>query len=109
MQKILLKRGDTLIWSCALADQSGVAVDLTNWVIESQVRDGDTLIGELTIVPTSLPNGQFNLQSGSTSAWPVRNLFCDIQYTTPDGIVTSSETFIVSMVKDVTVPVPVTP
>jgi hypothetical protein len=102
MQKIKLKRGDTLLLACVLQDGTGAGVDLTNWLVESQVKDGDTLLASLTYTATSLTSGQFNLLCQNTSTWPIRNLVCDIKYTTPDGVVASCDTFEIQMVKNVT-------
>jgi len=104
MQKIKLKRGDTLALSCTLAD-NGVAVDLTGWAVKAQLRTPDgALVNELTYTVVNAAAGQYALSStGATTAWPVNTtLEGDIQYTSPAGVITSSETFQVQMVKDIT-------
>jgi hypothetical protein len=104
MQKVSLKRGDTLIMNVAATDDAGNPANLTGWSIRSQLRQGDTLIDTLVFTGTDLANGLFSLKNGAagTSAYPVTTLVCDIEYTDASGVVTSTETFAVVVTADVT-------
>lgn len=97
-EKIIFKRGDTFILSCV------VATDITGWTIASQIRDGDTLIADLTfaLLSTSAESSTYTLTYSVTTAWPLHDLNCDIQYTTAAGQIISTETFTIGVVKDTT-------
>lgn len=101
MITIDFKRGDTFALGAA-ASGTGDA-GLAGWSIRSQIRNGDTLVAELDVDVTDEAGGEFTLSySGDTSAWPLRRLETDIEYTDPDGNVVSTETYYISVLKDVT-------
>lgn len=98
-----LKSGNTFSLQNRVTNQSG-PVNLSGWVIKSQVRDGQTLVANLTATITDAGSGEYSLKFvGSTSTWPVKKLRCDIQYRTSDGVVVSTETFFIDVEQGVTV------
>ncbi len=98
------KRGDTFSLACTWK-VSGVPTALTGLVIASQVRTqaGLKLVASLQTVPADqgLTPGLFTLLAGDTANWPIGNLVCDIEIT-QDGIVRSSESFLIPVVDGVT-------
>ena len=104
MATITHKRGDTFELSCTLENQ-GVAVDITNFTITSQVRQpDDTLLQALTVTKTDAANGEFNLSatSAQTESWGVQTYLCDIEFIEGGGEVNSTRTFEISVLKDIT-------
>lgn len=97
-QKILFKRGDTFSLQATANGE-----DITTWTIQSQIRDNSgTLISELDITKTDAANGEYTLtHDGATSSWPLKMLYCDIQYTV-GGVISSTETFRIEVVEDIT-------
>lgn len=97
-QTILFKRGDTFSLAATANGE-----DITSWTIQSQIRDNaDVLISELVVTKTDAANGEYTLtHSGVTTAWPLKMLYCDIQYTV-GGVISSTETFKVNVIGDVT-------
>lgn len=108
MIKIPFKRGDTFLVE-ATARQGATPQDITGWVIASHVRRGTTLVAALEVTIVDAAAGTYRLRKENTGAdgterWPVSDLECDIQYTTAAGQIVSTETFIIDMVKDITLP-----
>ena len=110
MATITHKRGDSLELECKLV-KDDVAIDITSFTITSQLRDStDALIadnnfdGSLTITKTSPATGVFTITATATetSEWPLRKAICDVQFVEADGDTTSSETFNIDIVRDVT-------
>lgn len=105
MTTIALKRGDTLSVAAALAQDSGAPVDLTGYVVRSQVRTPQgALVAELSVVVTDAPLGAYTLAATApeTQLWPVGRHACDVQYTSAGGVVSSTATFPVVVSEDVT-------
>lgn len=107
MAIIYHKKGDTLSYSCSWKDSSGVAIDLTGYTVNSQVR-ATSFVGTLTATITDAVNGLFTLSATATetATWPVTDgpfslLFCDVQFTV-GSIVVSSDTFQVIIAQDIT-------
>ena len=100
---IPFKRGDTFLVE-ATATAASVPQDLTGWSIRSQVRQGSTLVADLSVEYTNRPSGVFRLSAppALTQSWPVKVLSCDIEYTTASGQVVSTETFEIDCKGDVT-------
>lgn len=100
MELLTLKRGDTFkMHPSTLEADDGSDVDLTGYVIASQVRDkADSLIATLNI---TISGNTFESDAVNTSAWPLVDLYCDIQFTY-GGITISSNTFIIRVEKDIT-------
>jgi hypothetical protein len=110
MATITHKRGDSLELECKLV-KDDVAIDITNFTITSQLRDStDTLItdtnfnGSFTVTKTNPTTGVFKITATATetSEWPLRKAICDVQFVEADGDTTSSETFNIDIVRDVT-------
>lgn len=100
-----IKRGDTFSVE-AVVKGDGVALDITDWVIRSQIRTkGLELIETPVITITDATNGVYTIEesaAGVTAAWPVGELISDIEYT-HDGSVISTKTFSIFVDPDVTV------
>ena len=96
--KIAFKRGDTFSLQATANGEN-----ITSWTIQSQIREPNgTLVSELTVTKTDAANGEYTLtHAGSTSTWPLRMLYCDIQYTV-GGVVASTETFRIEVIEDIT-------
>ena len=87
------------------------AVDITNFTITSQIRDSaDTLLvtdnfdGNLTFSLIDASEGQFELTASptATSEWSERTYYCDVQFVDTDSETSSSETFKIKVIKDIT-------
>lgn len=99
-----IKRGDTFNLACTYK-QNGVAYDLTNFTIRSQVRDSSgALIEELAVAKADQATnpGVFVLSAADPMDWPVDVLSCDIQFSDAEGVVRSTQTFQIPVVEDVT-------
>ena len=104
MTTITHKRGDTFELSCTLENQ-GVAVDITNFTITSQLRlSDDTLLQALTVTVTDAAAGAFTLGATATETegWGIASYECDIEFVEPGNEVNSSETFVLNVIKDIT-------
>jgi hypothetical protein len=108
MSKTLsIKRGDTfdLVNTTPLSMEgpSGTVIDFTGWTAAAQLRERGELVADLTFSWLDATEGLFRLHSAeSTSAWPLGELLCDIEFTAPDGTVVSTETFQVRVQAGVT-------
>ena len=104
---IKIKRGDTFKLTNVVTNE-GTALDIsTGWSIRSQIRKDDVLIDELVPLITDGVNGVYTLtesSTGVTESWEVGFYECDIEYTV-SGEVLSTETFMIEVVKDITLPV----
>ena len=104
MATITHKRGDTFELSCDLENE-GAEVDITNFTITSQIRQADdTLLQALTVTKTDAAAGLFTLSATSTQteSWVPANYDCDIEFIDGGGEVYSSQTFTISVIKDIT-------
>jgi len=104
MATIVHKRGDTFELSCTLENE-GVAVDITNFTITSQVRGSDdVLLQALTVTKTDATAGEFTLTATSTQteSWGVQKYLADIEFIEASGEVNSSQTFTIDVLKDIT-------
>ena len=110
MATITHKQGDTLELTFQLK-RDGSAVDITNYTITSQLRDStDTLLttanfdGSLTYTLIDASAGQFQLSASSTATaeWDTRKYDCDVQLIDGDNETSSSETFKINVIKDIT-------
>ena len=74
-------------------------VDLTGWVIKSQLRQSEKLIDNLLCEFVNISQGLALITAGAsmTANWPAVQLSMDIKMTSPDGIsvVTSTMTLLV--------------
>lgn len=101
------KRGD----SFALAGQlltsiDGAPVDLTGVAIRAQLRDGDALVADLAASITDAAQGRYSLSKhyADTESWPIKGLSLDVEFTWPGGTRRSTQTVLVRVLKDVTLP-----
>jgi len=110
MATITHKQGDTFELTFQLK-RDGSAVNITNFTITSQLRDStDTLLttnnfnGSLTFAMIDASAGQFQLSASSTATaeWPTREYDCDVQFIDTDSETSSSETFKIKVIKDIT-------
>ena len=104
MAVITHKRGDTFQLTLTLENQ-GNAVDITNFTIASQIRDqDDQLVEALTVTKTDASNGVFTLSATDTQTetWPIAKLDVDVEFIEPNNTVSSSETFNIQVIKDIT-------
>lgn len=99
--KFTHKRGDSFEVQGVVAF-NGVVQDITDWVIASEIRKGNDLVARLNVRKLDPTQGTFVLSEADTTAWPVSMLDCDIQYTQPNGQIVSTDTFQISVKKDVT-------
>jgi len=121
MASIDHKRGDTFEISFTLTDNSGSAVDLTNYTVRAMARDSSgTEQVEWTeaqttngVNITNAAAGQFKLvRSASsppagqlaTTAWPLGRLEVDVEFSDNSSppVVVSSDTFFINVLEDIT-------
>lgn len=102
MATITHKQGDTLEWVIALTE-GGSAVDISDWSIRAQIRQNDTLIATLTTTVTNSSGGVFSLSATKTAtdSWAAGNHSCDIEFTDNTNDVFSTETFVVTIIEDI--------
>jgi hypothetical protein len=99
-----LKRGDTFQVIGVYADANELPIDITNVQIRSQVRDKYLkLLADCVIVKTDAINCISSLTVLDTTAWPIGEVLTDVQYTLPDGRVSSTATIKINVVVDVTI------
>jgi hypothetical protein len=100
------KRGDTFDLSGSVAaTMDGAAVtDFTDWTGRCQVRNGaGVLVEELEFTWLDVTAGLVRVRSAaSTDAWPLGPVRTDIQLTSPDGNVVSTDTAVIEVVEDIT-------
>ena len=110
MATITHKKGDTLELTFQLK-RDGSAVDITGFTITSKLRDStDTLLttdnfnGSRSYTLIDPNAGQFELAASSTATaeWPAREYDCDVQFIDTDNETSSSETFKIKVIKDIT-------
>jgi hypothetical protein len=104
MLKIEHKRGDTFAPSAQYLNADGTPASLVGYAIKSQLRDsGGNLVQEFAFNITNAALGEYAFLPVDTSAWPVSTMQMDIQYT-QNGMVISTETIELSIVRKVTRP-----
>jgi len=98
------KRGDTFHYDCVLRQKkNGPAMDITGWHIRSQLRDlKDGLICEFTITLLDPAGGHYRLSAPDTRRWSPGNAAMDIEYRDAQGVIRSTETLNVLILKDET-------
>lgn len=98
------KRGDTFSLACTWKE-GGVPSSVAGLVIASQLRTHGAmdLVATLAVVvdDQSVAPGAFALVALDTTAWPTGAMICDIEIS-QDGIVRSSESFLVPVAEGVT-------
>ena len=99
-------RGDDFSIPMTMTDpnDSDNPVDLTSWVLASQIRYSKQLISTATVVVTNAVAGEFNISvpKENTALWPARKLRCDIQFDQLVGGRISSQTFFINVSEDQT-------
>jgi hypothetical protein len=102
MIRTSIKRGDTFLYSATVTEDDGDLVNLAGWVISSQLRSvSGSLIDTLEVEYTNAAAGQYTL-SADTALWPVGDAKFDIQYTSPDGVISSTDDILVKIKPDQT-------
>lgn len=94
-----MKQGATFIAEGRLKEDE-TALDISGYIIKSQVRQGNKLVCDLNF--SLLSNTTYRL-SGDTSAWPIGFLSCDVKYTTTTGQVLYTETFTIEIERRITI------
>lgn len=75
---LAIKAGDTLDLACQLLE-GGMAVDITGWQINSQVRSQGRLVGSFDVAITDGARGEYEMLI-DTSDWPAGSFALDIRY-----------------------------
>ena len=103
MAEITHKKGDTLEWVITLTENA-VAVDITNFTIQAQIRQKTTLIATLTTTITNASGGVFSLTAtaANTATWTTGTHSCDIEFTDASNEVFSTQTFKLRLIDDIT-------
>lgn len=104
MESYKQKRGDTF----SLAGPGTLPAG--TWTATSQVRrkSSGTLVDPLVVVLTAQVSGSYthllSLSKGAaaTILWPIEELECDVEFRDATGIVRSTQTFTIKVVKDIT-------
>lgn len=91
---VRIKQGSHFVYDAAVQD-NGAPVDMTLWSVASQIRDGETLIADLTLTWVDRAQGKFRLSFAETASWPLKKLKWDIKYTTNTGQITHTDTILV--------------
>ena len=109
MQEVNQKVGDSLQWHLTLTDdETGLPINLTGGVIAIELRglNGVPLGAQPVLTPMNQGTnpGEFDvvLADGDVFRTAPQPLFCDIQFELTPGIVTSSETFKIRLLPDIT-------
>jgi hypothetical protein len=103
------KRGDA--WSRAgiagIRTPDGQLMDLTGWQVRSQARekDGGGLVCEFVCTLVDPITQTYTHAKQDTTAWPVCDLLCDVEFTSPTGFNVSTDTFEIKVLEDQTRPV----
>jgi hypothetical protein len=98
------KRGDTfeVVVNFTLNEQ---AQNLFGWQVRAQIRAANkALLKELEVIMIDETNGVFSLNcpAEETRDWTPAPYQCDIEFINPLGFVVSSDTFPVTVVRDIT-------
>ena len=102
LKQITLKQGATLANSFSIQAGSSPITGIANQ-IKAQVRDGaGTLLSTLVIAETATAGTYTMVSPDSTENWPLAGVYLDFKYTATDGIVISSETLFIRIVREVT-------
>ncbi|KMO87157.1 hypothetical protein AB840_03740 [Megasphaera cerevisiae DSM 20462] len=102
LKQITLKQGATLANSFSIQDGSTPITGIANQ-LKAQVRDSaGALLSTLVIAETATAGTYTMVSPDSTENWPLAGAYLDFKYTTTDGIIISSETLFIRMVREVT-------
>jgi archaellin len=102
MATVTVKQGDTLEWTITVTS-GGSAVDISSYSIRAHIRQNQTLVAALTVTLSDPSNGICTLSAtaAQTDTWASGNHNCDIEFTDGSSEVFSTETFIVSVLEDI--------
>lgn len=103
MTTFTFKRGDTFLLTCYYK-VNGAAAALPAQVRAQLRTPVGVLVAELTATVVDGPGGVYTLNCAAavTALWTPQMTVCDLQYIDSSGKVSSSETFQVNIVADVT-------
>ena len=81
-----------------------IIVDITNWIMKSQVRRSGKLMADLTVTIVDATIGKFSLSAiaAGTILWTPQAYDCDVEFTRPVSGKVSSQTFILNTERDIT-------
>lgn len=102
--KISFKRGDTFAFyaNITIDGTTPLVTNVAN--IRSQIRTTtNTLISELVVTATAT-QGEYLFKAGVTDAWGIGIHNLDIEITI-DDVISSSDTILIEVLKDVTKPI----
>lgn len=105
--EVKLKKGDSLVWECEYTDDIGAPVDMSTYVVKCQAKDSSgSLLFDLSSDTSGIDiydaaTGKFRIAVYDTTEFSTGNYEVDIQYTM-GVLVKSSETFKLTVVKDIT-------
>jgi hypothetical protein len=103
MLTIPIKQGNTFLLEAAVVQQHrNTPVDITGWTITCHVKNGTTLIQNLTVTIVNALKGLYTLRCDDTTQWPTTALRADVLYETSSGQIISTETFTVDCKVSVT-------
>ena len=104
MATITHKRGDTFdIYGTVELD--GVAVDISDWTINSQARDNaDVVLHTFSVSKTDAEAGEYNIYAADTVTddWTPGTYNMDIEFIDDELNVVSSDTFTLQIIADIT-------
>ena len=105
METIYYKRGNTLSYTITVVDENDDPLDTPVANIRSEIRtENGALVDSLTIADTTTVGTYLLTAKKSGNDYPLGNLYTDIQFTI-DGVISSSDTFMIEVQKDITQPV----
>ncbi len=101
---ITTKRGDTLTILVARKDSAGDPMTGDALKLKAQLRTStDKLLGDFEITETAvLGTYELSIPSTVTKTFELGKAFWDLQYDDGSGVISSSETIEVEIVKDIT-------
>ncbi len=107
--KLQHKRGDSFFFNVTAEemdarDKPTGPFNLNGVVITAQMRLDDALIYSFDVNVVDSPNGHYTISAPAADsiAWPPLLMDVDIQYVLPSGLIQSTQTFQLQVMKDVT-------
>lgn len=103
----VIKQGTTFRLAALIRSFDGKAMDLTGCVFTCQLRDVlGNMLADLSVRIVPDRTGIIQISStADTGTWPVGRYRCDLRTVWPDGTIQASQTFPVTVIAGVTVPV----
>ena len=82
---------------------AGEYQSLEDVIITSHIKNGSTLVAQLTPTIIDAATGKFSLKCNeSTEDWPAKTLSCDIRFVLKSGFILPSKTFEIEVEKNIT-------